>query len=54
MQAFSISFKYISNLIARLNLILVTVILAFTLNPVPTSVSNTTLPFIIFEFYNAV
>ena len=53
MQAFSISFKYIFNLITRLNLTLVIVILASILNPIPTSTSNATLPSTIFKFYNA-
>ena len=53
MQAFSISPVYISNLITKLNLILVIVILAFVPNPVPTSISNiTTLPSLT-KYYNA-
>jgi hypothetical protein len=53
MQAFSVSSKYISNLIARLNLTLVIVILAFTFNLAPISIFNATLPSTISEFYNA-
>ena len=52
MQAFFVSFKYISNLIDRLNLILIIVISASVFNPIPTSASNTTLLFTIFKFYN--
>ena len=54
MQAFSISSKYISNLIAGLNLILIIIILAFTPNPVPISISNiTALPSFLTKYYNA-
>ena len=54
MQAFSVSSKYISNLIARLNLILVIIILAFTPNPIFIFVSNiTALPFSLTKYYNA-
>jgi len=53
MQAFSISSKYISNLIAGLNLILATAISASVPNLAPTSASNSTLPSTISEFYNA-
>ena len=52
MRAFSVSFKYIFNLIAGLNLILVIIILAFAPNPVLTSIFNITLLFTISEFYN--
>ena len=53
MRAFSISSKYIFNLIAGLNLTPAIVILAFTPNSIPTFISNTTLPFTISGFYNA-
>ena len=53
MQAFSISSEYISDLIAGLNLIPVTAILAFALNPVPASASNAILFSTISKFYNA-
>ena len=48
MRAFSVSSIYISNLITKLNLILVIVILAFVPNPVPISIFNIT------KYYNAV
>ena len=54
MQAFSISSKYISNLITKLNLILVIVISAFTPNLVLISISNiTALPSSLIKYYNA-
>jgi hypothetical protein len=53
MRAFSISSKYISNLIAGLNLTLVTAMSASAPNPVPTSASNTTTLPSLTEYYNA-
>jgi hypothetical protein len=53
MQAFSISSIYISNLIAGLNLIVATAILASVPNPIPTSASNTTTLPSLTEYYNA-
>jgi len=53
MRAFSISFKYIFNLIAGLNLTPVIAMSASAPNPAPTSASNTTLPSTISGFYNA-
>ena len=54
MQAFSVSFKYISNLIARLNLILVIIILASIPNPIPISIFNIiALPSFLTIIYNA-
>ena len=53
MRAFSVSFEYIFNLIAGLNLILAIAILASVPNPTPTSIFNTTLPSTISKFYNA-
>ena len=50
MQAFSVSSKYISDLITKSNLILIIVILVSTSNPVPAFAFNA---FIIFKFYNA-
>jgi len=52
MQAFSISSKYISNLIAGLNLTVIAMS-ASVPNPILTSISNTTLPSTISRFYNA-
>jgi hypothetical protein len=53
MQAFSVNSKYISNLITGLNLTLVTVMLAFMPNRVPTSIFNiTTLPSSLTKYYN--
>ena len=52
MQAFSISPIYISNLIAKLNLILAIVISVFMPNPISISAFNiTTLPFLT-KYYN--
>ena len=53
MQAFFISPIYISNLIAKLNLILVTAISASIPNPVPTSVFNTIILPSLTKYYNA-
>ena len=53
MRTFSINFEYIFNLITRLNLILVTAILAFMSNPIPASIFNAILLSTISEFYNA-
>ena len=53
-QAFSVSSKYISDLIAGLNLILVTAISASVPNPAPISTFNiTALPSSLTEYYNA-
>ena len=53
MRAFSISSKYISNLIAGLNLTPVIAMSASTPNPIPTSASNTTTLPSLTKYYNA-